>query len=95
MNWWNNELDYTTHLELQQDNDIELYCFKLEIHFKPTPSNTLRKLQTTWYTLLDARNRKPVTAYISEIMAAAKASKQGNTEFSQVLLAWTNLDLEL
>ena len=80
---------------LQQDDDIEPYCLKLETRFKPTPSDALRKLQTTRYTPLDARNRKPVTAYISEIMAAARASNQGNTEFSQVLLAWTNLNLEL
>ena len=95
LNWWNNELDCTIRLGLQQDDDIELYCLKLEARFKPTPSDALRKLQTTRYMPLDARNRKPVTAYISEIMAAAKASKQGNTEFSQVLLVWTNLDLEL
>ena|SRR5438876_691946 len=86
LNWWNNELNRTICLELQQDDDIELYCLKLEAHFKPTLSDTLRKLQTMQYMLLDARNRKPVMAYISAIVAAARASNQGNTEFSQVLL---------
>lgn len=95
LSWWNNELDRTTRLGLQQDNDIEPYCLKLEARFKPTPSEALRKLQNTRYTPLDARNKKSVTAYISEIVTAAKASNQGNTEFAQVLLAWTNLDLEL
>jgi len=95
LSWWTNELDHTTRLGLQQDDDIEPYCQKLEARFKPTSSEALRKLQMTWYTLLDARNKKPITAYVSEIVTAAKASNQGNTEFSQVLLAWTNLDLEL
>ena len=45
--------------------------------------------------LLDACNKKPITVYISEIIAAVKASNQGNIEFAQVLLAWTNFDLEL
>ena len=95
MSWWTNELDRTTRLGLQQDDDIEPYCQKLEARFKPTPSEALRKLQTTRYTPLDARNKMPVTAYVGEIVTAVKASNQGNTEFSQVLLAWTNLDLEL
>src|SRR5437868_15316249 len=95
LSWWTNELDHTTRLGLQQDDDIEPYCQKLEARFKPTSSEALRKLQTTRYTSLDARNKKPVTAYVGEIVTAAKASNQGNTEFSQVLLAWTNLDLEL
>ena len=66
----------------------------LEERFNQPQSKTLQTLHSLRYTVHDARYRTGLTAYVSEIVAAAQACNHGANEYSLVLYAWSHLDIE-
>ena len=94
--WWTTEIDRTTRTGLIHDpQGVRGWTKALEKRFKILPSQVLQNLANTRYTIADVRARRSPTAYLTSICSAAKQCGQGETEFSQVLHAWSNLDLSL
>ncbi|OJD12130.1 hypothetical protein ACJ73_09405 [Blastomyces percursus] len=76
-------------------NGVEEWCKALEKRFKISGSRALNKLQQTRFTIQDIRDGKSPTAYITDVINAAKHCGQAQTEYAQVLHAWNNLDVDL
>ena len=94
--WWNNELSDTLRVGIVQLQDgIKGWEEALLKRFKTPPSQALSTLMNLRYTIYDARDKKSPTAFMSQVIAAAKTCGLGNTEYSQVLHTWNSLDIQL
>lgn len=74
---------------------ISLFLKRLKHRIRITPNQARRQLDNEGYRIRDVLDGRSVTEYVTSVAAIAKYSGQGPTEYSQVLLAWSNLDSEL
>ncbi|KLJ13341.1 hypothetical protein EMPG_11716 [Blastomyces silverae] len=71
--WWTTETSEVTRIGLiAHTNGVEGWCKALEKRFKISGSRALNKLQQTRFTIQDIRDGKNPTAYITNVISAAK-----------------------
>ncbi|OAP54182.1 hypothetical protein AYL99_11717 [Fonsecaea erecta] len=94
--WWNEELDNISRISIvQSQNGVDEWCKALENRFKDSPLDALNKLNSLKYTMTDAQKRRSPSAYMAEVIAAAKACGYDSDESAFVPFAWNRIDIRL
>ncbi len=94
--WYTEELSHIQQVSLRLDtNGVEEWCKALEQRFQDPPSKSLTMLETTRYTVDDARKNHEPASYVQSIVVNGRNAGITTTDYAQVLLAYKHLDSEL